>query len=68
MDPREMIKQALALDPATRLELAEEILHSLDRPDPTIDAVWLEEAERRLAAHRAGKAEGIAAEDVFGPL
>lgn len=55
MNPRDMVKQALALDPAARIELAEEILHSLDRPDPATDAVWLEEAERRLAAHRAGK-------------
>ena len=68
MTTREMLKQALALDPEQRFELVEEILHSLDRPDPAIDAVWIEEAERRLAAHRAGKVPGIPADDVFGPL
>lgn len=68
MKPRDMVRQALALDPAARLELAEEILHSLDRPDPAIDAVWLDEAEHRLAAHRAGKVPGVPAEDIFGPL
>ena len=68
MTTRDMLKQALALDPEQRFELVEEILHSLDRPDPAIDAVWIEEAEHRLAAYRAGKAQGIPAEDVFGPL
>jgi len=30
------------------------------------DAVWLEEAERRLAAYRAGKVRGVPGEDIFG--
>jgi len=37
-----------------------------DRPDPETDRVWLEEAERRLAAYRAGKVRGVPAEDIFG--
>ncbi len=35
-------------------------------PDPEIDRLWLEEAERRLAAYRAGKVEAIPAEEIFG--
>jgi putative addiction module component (TIGR02574 family) len=65
---RELIEQALKLDPAGRLELVDRVLHSLDRPDPAIDEVWIEEAERRLAEYRAGKVRGIPAEDVVGPL
>ncbi|MGH8273754.1 MAG: addiction module protein [Gammaproteobacteria bacterium] len=68
MTTEDMLKQALTLDPAKRFELAENILHSLDQPDPAIDAVWIDEAERRLAAYRAGKVKGIPAEDVFGKL
>lgn len=68
MTTKDMLEQALKLDPAKRFELAESILHSLDQPDPAIDAVWIDEAERRLAAYRAGKAKGIPAEDVFGKL
>ena len=68
MANRLMLEQVLALDPEQRFELVEEILHSLDRPDPAVDAVWIEEAERRLAAYRAGKVQGIPVEDVFGPL
>ena len=68
MTTKDIVKEALRLEPAKRFELVEEILHSLDQPDPAIDAVWLEEAERRLAAYRAGKVKGIPAEDIFGKL
>ena len=68
MTTQDIVKQALQLDPARRFEVVEEILHSLDQPDPVIDAAWLDEAERRLAAYRAGKVRSIPAEDVFGPL
>jgi putative addiction module component (TIGR02574 family) len=68
MTTHDIVKQALQLDPARRFELVEEILHSLDQPDPVIDAVWLEEAEQRLAAYRAGKVRGIPVEDVVGKL
>ena len=57
MNTRDRVKQALQLEPAKRYELVEEILHSLDQPDPVIEAAWLEEAERRLAAHAL--AEGL---------
>ncbi len=68
MSTHDLVKQALQLEPAKRFEVVEEILHSLDQPDPVIDAVWLEEAQRRLAAYRAGNVQGIAAEDVIGKL
>lgn len=68
MGTRELVEEALKLEPAERLALVDEVLHSLDRPDPVIDRVWIEEAERRLAAYRAGKVRGVAAEDVLGPL
>ena len=68
MNSQDIVKQALALDPSKRFEVVEEILHSLDQPDPAIDAIWLQEAERRLAAYRAGHVQGIAAEDIFGPF
>lgn len=68
MGTRELLEQALKLDPTERLELVDGVLHSLDRPDPTIDRIWIEEAERRLVAHRAGKVRGVAAEDVVGPF
>ena len=66
MGKREIVELALKLDPAERFELVDQILHSLDRPDPEMDRIWLEEAERRLAAYRAGKVKGIPAGEIFG--
>ena len=68
MGKQEIVTQALKLDPAERFDLVDQILHSLDKPDPEIDRIWLEEAERRLAAYRAGKVKGIPAEEIFGKL
>ena len=66
MGKQEIVELALKLDPAERFELVDQILHSLDRPDPKMDRIWLEEAERRLTAYRAGKVKGIPAEEIFG--
>ena len=66
MGRRELLEEARKLDPTERFELVDAVLQSLDRPDPEIDRVWLEEAERRLAAHRAGKVRGVPAEEIFG--
>lgn len=68
MTVNDLVKQALQLEPAKRSELVEEIMRSLDQPDAAVDAVWLEEAQRRLVAYRAGKVQGVPAEDVVGKL
>ena len=66
MRTEEIIEQAIKLKPSERFDLVEQILHSLDHPNPEIDRIWQEEAEKRLAAYRAGKIKGIPAEDIFG--
>lgn len=68
MGAQEIVASALKLDPAERFKLVDEVLRSLDRPDPETDRKWLEEAERRLAAYRAGRVKGIPAEDIFGTV
>lgn len=45
--------------------IVEGLLRSLDPPDPRIDKIWAEEAERRLKAYREGKIGGVPIEDVF---
>ena len=67
MGTRELLEQCQKLDPADRLELVDSLLQSLDRPDPAIARIWLEEAERRLAAYRAGRVQAVPAEDILGP-
>ena len=68
MGRREIIELAMRLKPAERFEVAEELLRSVEEVDPEIDRLWLVEAERRLAAYRAGKVKGIPAEDIFGAV
>ena len=45
--------------------VVEGLIKSLDEPDSSIDAIWTEEAEKRLRAYRAGKLEGIPMEEIF---
>ena len=66
MGKQEIVELALKLEPTERFELVDQILHSLDKPDPDMDRIWLEEAERRLTAYRAGKVSVIPAEEIFG--
>jgi putative addiction module component (TIGR02574 family) len=65
MDSKEVLEQALHLKPEERFLVVEGLLRSLDEPDQEIDAIWAEEAEKRLAAYRAGRLGGIAMEDLF---
>ena len=66
MNTKEIVDAALRLGPTERLAVIDELLRSLDRQDPELDRIWIEEAECRLAAYRAGRVKGIAAEDVVG--
>ncbi len=66
MGTQELAALVLKLNPTERFELIEFALRSLDKPDPEVDRLWIEEAERRLLAYRAGKVNGISAHDVLG--
>lgn len=66
MGKQELVALVVQLDPAERFDLIDQALHSLDKPDSEIDRIWIEEAERRLAAYRAGRVQGIPAEALFG--
>lgn len=58
---KSLSEAALALSPQDRIALVEDILDSLDRPDPDIDRLWAREARDRLAAYRRGE---LAAKDL----
>ena len=68
MHTDEIVEIALELKPDERLDVVDEILSSRDHPDPEIDRIWIDEAEKRLAAYRAGKVKGVPAEEIFGTL
>ena len=55
----EVLKEALSLKPAEKVELIDKLLSSLDKPDAEIDALWAEEAENRIAAYERGETRAI---------
>ena len=66
MTARDLLEEALKLDPGDRLVLVEGLLKSLDEPDRILNDVWVEEAEKRLRAYREGRLDGVPMENVFG--
>ena len=69
MSTTEIRDAALRLTPEEKVRLAEELLASVDDVDqPAIDAVWGEEAERRIDALDAGTTKAIPADEVFRDL
>ena len=66
--PKSLLQQALRMPPNDRAALVETLLLSLDKPDPEIDALWLKEAEDRLAAYHSGELGAVDAEQVFAEL
>lgn len=58
--------EALSLDINARAKLAGKLLMSLDEPTVSeVERLWLDEAERRLDEYRAGKVQGVPANEVF---
>lgn len=60
-----VLKQALELSPLERAQLVEEVLISLDTPDPQMDLLWAKEADSRIQAFDKGEIESTSAEKVF---
>jgi putative addiction module component (TIGR02574 family) len=62
----ELAKETMALDIEDRALLAGKLLLSLDEPTPSeLERLWLDEAEHRLEDFRAGRVQGIPADEVF---
>jgi putative addiction module component (TIGR02574 family) len=58
-------KQVEALPDVEKLHLVDALLAGLDKPDPEIDKVWMEEAHRRWKSYKAGKLKAIPYQDVM---
>lgn len=52
---KQICDQASQLPLEERMSLVDQILDTLDEPDSTLDALWAQEAESRLAAYRRGE-------------
>lgn len=60
---------ALQLQPDARAKLAHSLVESLDAlPREQLEALWLDEAERRDQEMESGKVKGIPGEEVFSRI
>lgn len=65
----QILHDALDLLPVERAELAEKILASFLLPlDKSIDNLWSQEAEDRIAAYENGQVKSIPAQRVFDKI
>jgi putative addiction module component (TIGR02574 family) len=67
---KEIVVAALKLDHKERAKLAGRLLRSLDEEEEKLspaefEALWLEEAERRLEEWQQGRVEGIPGDEVM---
>jgi putative addiction module component (TIGR02574 family) len=65
---QKLLHEAMKLPAPERAALVEGLVESLDKPDPALDALWLKEAESRIAAYRNGELEAVDAETAFTEL
>lgn len=68
MNQKQLFDQALSLPLADRAALIEQLLASLDQPDPQIDELIAIEAEHRIDAYDKGEMRSIPADQVFSRL
>ena len=65
MSSKDVLEKTLKLKPDERFMVVEGLIRSLDEPDSSLDAIWVEEAEKRLKAYRSGNLVGIPMEEIF---
>ena len=62
---QEIMALARQLEPHERADLAVILQASLRQPEPEIERLWAEEAQRRLAAFAAGRTPSYSMQEVF---
>ncbi len=60
-----IFKEALILKPSVKVQLVDELLKSLDRPDKEIDKFWAKEAEDRIDAYDQGEIRSVSLDEVL---
>ena len=62
---QELYQEANQLPPLEKLRLAELLLADLDSPDPAIDMVWRDEAQKRWQAYQSGELKMVSYDAVM---
>jgi putative addiction module component (TIGR02574 family) len=61
----DIFQQATLLSAKEKATLVDQLIATLDIPDPAIDELWAEEAESRLAAYHRGELQAVSLEEVL---
>lgn len=66
MKVKEIIEEVLRLSSHDRVQLAENLIKSLDeQEDPEAEKLWVDEAERRYKEYKEGKLKAKSSDLVF---
>ena len=68
MRAQTLLEEALQLSSNDRAMIVDGILHTLDKPDATLDSAWVVEAEERMSAFKAGTLTAVDSDEVFAAL
>jgi len=68
MKTKDLIAEISDLPFEQRARIADQILQSLNAPDPDIESAWIQEVEKRVEEYEKGKVELIPAREVFKKL
>jgi len=60
-----LAEEIRVLPDTEKLQLVDEILTDLDKPDPEIDRIWAVEARKRWQAYKAGRVPTVSYEAVM---
>ena len=63
--PKDILEDAISLQPKEKAELVDALINSLDKPDSTLDELWAKEAESRLEAYKTGELKSISINEVL---
>lgn len=63
--PKDILEDAISLQPKEKAELVDALINSLDKPDSTLDELWAKEAESRLEAYKMRELKSISINEVL---
>lgn len=64
----ELAFEIAKLPPVERVRLVDTVLRETLAPDPEIEMLWAEEAQRRLQAYQSGQVQSVPYEQVMARL
>jgi hypothetical protein len=68
MKTKDLIAEISDLPVEQRMRIADQILQTLNRPDPDIESAWIEEVEKRVESYEKGGVDLVPAREVFKTL